>query len=651
MSVNRAGSTLAVDFGSVHTRAILIDLVEGAYQVVAQGEERTTIGFPSGNLAVGLRRVLDQIGQMTGRRFMGSNQRVITPEQADRSGVDVFLTTASIGRPLRTVLIGLVPNVSIASGFRAMSGTYAEVVETITLEDTRSEEELLNALILSNPDLIFITGGTEAGARAPVLQLARTVSFALPLMTSQRTPSILYAGNSALVPEIRALFDGKAPLFVAPNIRPSLDEEELEAAQLQLGLAFNATSAGRGAGFEEIGSMSRFGILPNAQSYNLIAEYLGQAVGDVVAVDVGSAVSTMSVSFGRQVSTDIRTDLGLGHSAATLLETVGLERVRNWIPFNISDSELLAYALNKTTRPGVVPETLRELYIEHAFLRAAIQTMLRDAGTLSVDARNGSRQPLLPPVSWLIGAGAALTQTGRPGLGALLLLDALNPVGMTALYADSIALIPALGALARVNPAAVVQVLEGNGLERLGVAFNLSGTPRTGRAAMRVKITPASGKPISHDIEGGHLWIYPLPLGTRVKVEVRALGRGLSFGGKPTLRAEVEGGSVGLIFDARGRPLPLAVDVAARAAQMPLWFAEATGDEVRPIDAKWLEPLPKADALTGIPAKPGKQRKEKPPKAEKQRGKQQEPDAQQAPPEPATEAEEEDIDELRNLFS
>src|SRR5215216_2710773 len=197
MSVNRAGSTLAVDFGSVHTRAILIDLVEGAYQVVAQAEQNTTAGFPSGNVAAGLRRVLDDLAKMTGRRLVAPNGRIIMPETPDRSGIDHFVTTASIGRPLRTVLIGLVPDVSIASGMRAIAGTYADIIETITLDDTRSEEEQLNALILSRPDLIFITGGTEAGAREPVLHMARIVSFALPLMTAQRKPNILYAGNSA----------------------------------------------------------------------------------------------------------------------------------------------------------------------------------------------------------------------------------------------------------------------------------------------------------------------------------------------------------------------------------------------------------------------------------------------------------------------
>src|SRR5690606_34893183 len=118
------------------------------------------------------------IAQVTGRRLQDASGKLISPEQPDRSGVDAFLATASVGRPLRTVLVGLVPELSIASGLRAIAGTYVQVVETLNLHDARSEEAQLNAIVASQPDLIFITGGTEDGAREPVLTLARVVALA-----------------------------------------------------------------------------------------------------------------------------------------------------------------------------------------------------------------------------------------------------------------------------------------------------------------------------------------------------------------------------------------------------------------------------------------------------------------------------------------
>lgn len=650
MSVRRSGSILSVDFGNVRTRAVLIDLVEGTYRVVATGDARTTIGFPVSDVSAGMQRAVDQIAQVTGRRLQDASGKLISPEQPDRSGVDAFLATASVGRPLRTVLVGLVPELSIASGLRAIAGTYVQVVETLNLHDARSEEAQLNAIVASQPDLIFITGGTEDGAREPVLTLARVVALALPLMNAQQPPSVLYAGNSALVPDIQALFDGKTTVFVAPNVRPTLDDEDLDAAQLQLALAFDASSSQRGSGFEAVGAMTRLGILPSAQSYNLLADYLGQAQrGGVVLVDVGSASGTFAASLAGRVNTVIRTDLGLGHSAAELVDAVGVEAIRGWLPFVAVDDEILTYALNKTLRPAGVPETVRELYLEHAFLRAAVQAMVRAAGPLWDSTLGDGVDAPLPPFTRAIGAGAGLARTGRPGLGALLLLDTLQPTGVTTLQMDGNAVIPTLGALAHVNPAAVVQVLESNGLDRLGAAFSLSGQPRTGRTAMRVKVTPlATKRTVVHDVAGGHVWIYPLPLDERARVEISVRGRGLSIGGKRSLKLEVTGGSAGLIFDARGRPLPLALDARGRAAQMPLWLSQATGDAVALIDEAWLTETPRParreqPVVTPKAGKPSK-RNDKRRVDKRTRGTKKE-----VAPDKRDESDE--MDELRDLFS
>lgn len=580
------GSILAADFGNVLTRVILIDLVDGVYRLVARGETRSTGDFPVGDSRYALVRVAEQITSITGRKLLDEKGRVITPEQSDRSGVDVFLATASTGRSLRTALVGLVPEVSIASGLRAAAGTYVDIVETLTLDDMRSEEAQLNALVNSRPDLIFITGGTEGGAQEPVLKLARLARLAVRLLGSK--PVVLYAGNSLIASQVRALFDGITKVFVSPNVRPALEKEELEAAQLQLGLAFDEQQASKG-GFGALGSMSQLGVLPTAQSYNLITDYLGQSLkGNVLAIDVGSAVSTLSASVNGKINTIIRTDVGLGHSAQSLLALAGENALKRWLPFVTSPNQIVNYALNKALRPGTIPETLKGLYIEHALLREGVAELLRVSRPSWTKGLNSTANALMPPFQMIIGAGAAITRTGNAGYSALLMLDALQPTGVTSLLSDPYGLIAALGALAHVNQAAVVQVLEGGSLERLGTVVNLSGQPAPNRPALKVKITTEDGEIIKQEVSGGHLWVYPLSVGQIAKLDVRVVGRGLTIGGKNRVRMDVEGGSAGLIFDARGRVLPLAADVRGRAAQLPMWIAEVTGDPMIAIDESWL---------------------------------------------------------------
>ncbi|MBE2268977.1 MAG: glutamate mutase L, partial [Anaerolinea sp.] len=234
MSTNRSTSILAVDFGNVHTRALLIDLVEGAYSVVAQARENTTAGFPHGDVGVGFVRVLTELSLATGRKLIGGDGRVISPEQPDRTGVDLFVATASLGRPLRTILMGLYGEMSVASGKRAANGTYVDIIDTISLGDNRTLEEHLNAITQASPDLIFITGGTEGGAEEPVLELAKLARMALRMMPKGVTPSVIYAGNSALVPQIHELFDKLTGIFIADNVRPTPDREALESSQKAL---------------------------------------------------------------------------------------------------------------------------------------------------------------------------------------------------------------------------------------------------------------------------------------------------------------------------------------------------------------------------------------------------------------------------------
>jgi hypothetical protein len=578
MESRRVNSILAADFGSVHTRAVLIDVVDGTYRLVARGQSRTTDGFPANDIAIGFDRALRQLTEATERRFMADAGVIITPEQPDRSGVDFFALTASLGRPLRAVMIGLTPEVSIASALRAAEGTYIDVAAIISLDDGRSEEERLNAIILSMPDILILAGGTDGGAHTAPMQLAELAQLAISLMDPSRRPTVVVAGNASLAEQMTGLFEDLTSVLPAENVRPELEEERLDSARMQVGRAFDRYKEARSESFAMIGAMSHTGVLPTASSYNVLAEYLGTLYpGGVALVDVGSAASTLATAVEGQVRTSIRTDLGLGHSAPMLLEAVDVEAVRRWLPFEIPDNMLENYVINKSLRPATIPASAHDVYLEHALLKCGIRAMLTRI--------NPDWEKATPPLELAIGAGAALTGTGHPAYDALLLLDALQPAGVTVLQADPYGLLPAMGTVAYYNPEAVVQLIDTGSLVTLGTSFSAAGLPRADKPAMRVRITVSSGEVVKNVVYGGHVWIYPLPLGKTARVQISCLS-GMSMNGKRRVKLNVNGGLAGLIFDARGRPLPLAVTLAERAMQLPLWVSEVTGDpplEIEPV--------------------------------------------------------------------
>ena len=597
MAANRNGSLLAADFGSVHTRVVLIDLVDGEYRLVAQGEERTTLGYPIDDVSVGLDRALRQISEATGRRFYNDVGSIITPEQPDRSGVDYFLTTASAGRPIKAVMIGLMPHVSIDGALQAVSGAYVEPAVTLSLEDGMTEEERLNAVLLSRPDLIFIAGGTDGGAKRALKELIDVARLAVELLSRRQRPVVLYAGNRDLVDHIRETFDELTTLFIAENVRPTMAEEEVESAQFHLGQAYDEHKERHGEGFNTVSAMSSSGILPNAQSHGLLTEYFARIrEANVISVDVGSSVSQLTGYFYGTTETHIRTDMGLGHSASSLLEIVGEDAIAEWLPFYPRIGEINNYALNKTLRPATVPFNLRDLYIEHAFLKASVQKIIQQARPSWGLDEYGP----LPPVGVIIGSGAALTATGNPAFDTLLLLDALQPTGITEVKADPYGLIPALGAIAKVNPTAVVQILDGNNLEHLGTVVNVTGTPKLDQRALKLKITTEDGEVFEHEVLGGHVWRLPLPAGHSLKVQM-SLSRGLHIQGKRKVTMNFTGGTAGLIFDVRGRPFATGKTVEERAQWMPQWIHEITDNPLQAIPERWKEPIEGTLVDGGVP--------------------------------------------------
>jgi uncharacterized protein (TIGR01319 family) len=569
------GSILTADFGSVTTRVTLVDVVDGEYRLVARGTSPTTVGYPIDDISVGLQQILTDIANATGRTFYDAKNAIITPENADRSGVDYFLATASAGRAMRVVVVGLLPDFSIESALRAMTGAYAEPVAQLHLRDGLGEAGRLNAVLLSRPDLIFIAGGTEGGAQTALLELLKPVRLALQVLDPSLRPNIIYAGNNRLVETIKTFFGDLTGIFVAENVRPEMESELLEAARIELGHAYDILKEKHGEGFSLVGRMSSTGVLPTAQSYGLITQYFAQVRGgNVLAVDMGSSSTVLAGVFAGDAYSTIGTTLGVGHSAVSLLEQVGAAAIESWLPFFPQPGELMTYALNKSLRPATLPLNLRDLYLEQAFIRAGIQFLLSQARSAweSIPATGA-----LPPIDLLLVGGAPLTGTGYPDYNLLLIADAIQPTGITEVKADPHGLIPALGAMAQVSPEAVVQLLGGDSLDHLGIILTVSGDITPEKKALRLKVKTEEGETVTQDIRGGHAVLLPLPAGVSMELDI-TLPRGLHMGGSRRIKRKFYGGSAGLLIDARGRALSAGATVADRAQNLPLWVAEASTD-------------------------------------------------------------------------
>ena len=85
-----AESLLAVDVGTVTTQATLFDVVEGCYRFIAAGQAPTTALVPFRNISEGVHRAIESLQTITGRTFLGSDHKIITPVRKAR-GLAVLL--------------------------------------------------------------------------------------------------------------------------------------------------------------------------------------------------------------------------------------------------------------------------------------------------------------------------------------------------------------------------------------------------------------------------------------------------------------------------------------------------------------------------------------------------------------------------------
>jgi len=529
-----AETMLAIDVGSVHTRASLFDVVEGRYRLVATGRAATTAGTPLLDISEGVRQAIEQVQSVTGRPLVDGSENLILPASSSGAGVDLFIATASAGPKVRAVLVGMMPGVSMQSLRRLADTSYVEVVGEILLTDRRREEERIDVIRSARPDLVLIAGGTDHGAGQSVLRIAEAIGLALAMNPEEEQVRVVFAGNRQLGQAVTEVFSPSVPVLHAPNIRPSLEVEDLSPARQRVSEAILELRSARIIGLEELRQWSGGHMQLTADGFGRVLRYLGHIYDPrrgVLGVDVGASHVMLGASFGGSLHMTVRADLGLGSSLPGLLRHADLEDVQRWLPFEMPLSQVRDYIYNKSLRPGTVPAEKDELHLEFALARELMRA-------------------------------------------ALALLDALQPTGVVTMVLDPYNLAPSLGAAMSTLPMASVHVLESGSFVSLGTVISPVGRAKSGRPILHLRLERDNGEVTEGVVRYGQLAVVPMGPALHGRLMLRPeRGFDVGFGGPGkagTLR--VFGSSLGLIVDARGRPLVLPRDAERRRDVNHKWL-------------------------------------------------------------------------------
>jgi len=583
---------LVADCGVEHTRATLVDIVgENEYRLVAQSEFATTAEPPYSNVTLAIQQGVVDLEQRTGRQLQ-EDGRLRIPQGRDGQGVDAFVATCSAGGALPVLVLAVTADITAQSARRAVEGLYAVPFRTVTMEEVLKNPPLGKPSAEADqspwwqiveslyPGAVLLVGGVDGGNVAPLRTLAQALAEALPpeaarLEQEVTRPAlpVIYAGNHKAQEVIQEELAERVDLRLVDNARPTMREEFLLPVRQELAGLYEDLVQQQVSGYEELASLAHSPVQLPYMGLQLATRFLAaHHQQQVLAFDLGSGSTAAVWAEGEACSRVVLGHFGLGYGMARVLAQRGLERIRRWLPFPATDGEIRDWILNRSLRPRTVSTTVRDFLLQQAVAREILfeaVEKLQEQGPVGSDM--------------VIATGGGLARAPRPEQTVMMLLDAVQPTGENAsgvvnFYADHYGLIPSVGALATLNPDAASCVLLKDALSLLGPCLVPRGRVRQGATAVKVELQFPNQLRQEVEAPWGQVTIVPFLWGDQVHMTVRparGVRLGLGRGGELLSTSEgdmIHGGRVGLIIDARGRPLELPANDPPRLALLQEWL-------------------------------------------------------------------------------
>ena len=587
---------LATDCGSTTTKAILIEKKEGEYRLTFRGEAPTTVEAPFEDVTRGVLNSIIEIEELSGRKIL-SNDQIISPSSSN-NGVDIYISTSSAGGGLQMMVGGVVKNMTGESAQRAALGAGAIVMDVLASNDGRLYHEKVRRIRQLRPDMILLSGGIDGGTVSHVVELSEILEAANPkprLGLNYKLP-VIYAGNNKAIDDISKRLSKITDLTIVDNIRPTLDKENLKPSRDKIHDLFMEHVMAQAPGYKKLMSWTNAPIMPTPGAVGEIIKKIAKNTKkSVVGVDIGGATTDVFSVFEGKFNRTVSANLGMSYSVCNVLAEAGYENVLRWIPFNIDTNDLTNRISNKMIRPTTIPQTLDGLIFEQAIAREALRLSFRQHKEFAVGLKgiqkertisdafeqttSGESLVNMMDLDLLVGSGGVLSHAPRREQSAKMLIDSFMPEGITQLAVDSIFMMPQLGVLAHVEKEefsdesrkAALEVFHKDCLIRLGTCITPVGRSKPGEIILSATLTMNNGVSVEQKLTKDEIVRLEAPYEPIKVVLTPSKKMDIGAGAGQEIRTEIYGGTVGLVFDGRDRPITIPSDQARRLESLRSW--------------------------------------------------------------------------------
>jgi hypothetical protein len=557
-------SLLALDISPEVIKACLIEREEGVYRLAGVSRTPTFLN-PQGSInRKDLTRALSNLMNNSGHDLLADNGNVRSPAESATSGVDRIALSWSLPVPIKVILFGLMPTGSINAGLRLIEELPLEIVGQLSATDGCSDEDRMDMILAKRPELILLTGGIEGGADNILRLSVDLVARSIAVLPQDLRPVVVFAGNYMVAEYVKTKLEPLTLIFTAPNVQPRLSEMDIQPAREVLSDVCNRMW------------LKRFSLQPGTRplvinqirpSIRAIEDFLAilgiseKRTRGCIAIQLDGLATSLSVNRdGRstshqQINGCMRLDPGM------LVSQYQHSDVAPWSSDPIDSVHLAEYLATGSLYAGRLPITGGDASIEESLTRVAGIRTWQALSKKHDFPKSLISRDFCADADIILITGSRQDHQQKRGLGLLQMLDILQPIGLCDAFYDQDGIAACLGTAAHLDASIPLHCLLGRAIPRLATIIAPVHKAREGSRLLSMVVVEQDGRETRLEIPAGGLSSFPLRPGTKAEVRIRlhgGAGMGVRF--IPRSGVTVEGSLLGILIDARGRPLVLRKD-------------------------------------------------------------------------------------------
>jgi hypothetical protein len=564
---------LSLDIGSINTRASYFGILGGKFQLQAAGKASTSQG-EGFQLGSGAGASMQDLQRRSEVHILKPNGELIWPYYDTGLGLDRIAVTISSGPKLRTVILGLTEDGSLKIGRALAESLPLSIIGVYGLTALLDQPSIVDTLAALCPEVVIFTGGENGGAQEPIEGWIDILKLVCQVLPDEIKPDILFAGNALLESSVKRYIEPVANLVVVPNLQPDREEMDLVQAQAALDKIIISRWQEMIPGFKDL--ISRTKAMTGTRSFTLgrMVRYLSlvneKSTKGIFACDLGGCSTTAAAGLGGK-SAVITQPVWDGFQNSIDADLVNY--VHQWTAAEVSKEDVQQHLSNHALTPSFVPENNTELAIVQAYARYRLHMVSRKLSEyypfFSYNPDNGLTSHFEP----IIASGEILTGLSSMGQSMQMVMDGLQPWGVTTIVLDRYHILPLLGLIGAQEPVLPTHVLASDAFESLGTVVTAVAPVPEDTPVLNIEVKAENAKDYEVEILQGSLKRLVIPTGVTAELTLRpSKETDIGFGG-PGIggRLKVPGGSLGVVIDARGRPLRLPEADETRIEALKRW--------------------------------------------------------------------------------